>query len=106
MIYTASAISINVHGNHMISGENFRVFEVAMTGTCVSFSAYKPDLVRCLEPEKEVVIFRDAEDLDEKIRARLGCGGILDRIALASRVRARSEHTYDHRAAEVLETIG
>ena len=88
MIYSSSAVSINVHGNHMINGENFRVFEVAMTGKCVSFSAYKPDLVRCFEPETEVVIFRDPEDLDEKIRSRLGRNGVLGQIAEAAQLRA------------------
>lgn len=55
-IFSASKISINIQGSHMINGENFRVFEVAACGG-VSFSTHKPGLVKCFKPGKEVVIF-------------------------------------------------
>jgi spore maturation protein CgeB len=99
-VYSASRVSINVHGPHMIAGENFRVFEVAACGGA-SFSTFKPDLVRCFEPDTEVVVFDDADDLRDKLRHYLAHSEQLDAIRDAGRRRVLAEHTYDHRAAVI-----
>ena len=99
-VYSASRVSINVHGPHMVAGENFRVFEVAACGGA-SFSTFKPDLVRCFEPDVEVVVFDDADDLREKLRHYLSNPDELDAIRDAGRRRVLAEHTYDHRAAVI-----
>jgi len=103
-IYAASKISINVHRPHMIHGENFRVFEVAACGG-VSFSAYKPDLVACFEPEQEVVIFESAQELRRKVDHYLDRPDELAQISRAGRARVLAEHTYDHRARTILECV-
>jgi spore maturation protein CgeB len=99
-VYSASRVSINVHGPHMVAGENFRVFEVAACGGA-SFSTFKPDLVRCFEPDDEVVVFDDADDLRKKLRHYLSNPDELDAIREAGRRRVLAEHTYDHRAAVI-----
>ena len=99
-VYSASRVSINVHGPHMIAGENFRVFEVAACGGA-SFSTFKPDLVHCFEPDVEVVVFDDADDLRKKLRHYLSSPDELDAIRDAGRRRVLAEHTYDHRAAVI-----
>ena len=103
-VYSASRISINVHGPHMIRGENFRVFEVAACGGA-SFSTFKPDLVQCFEPDAEVVVFDDADDLREKLRHFLAHPAELDAIRHAGRRRVLAEHTYDHRAAVIVRHL-
>ena len=103
-VYSASRVSINVHGPHMVSGENFRVFEVAACGG-VSFSTFKPDLVKCFEPGTEVVVFDDADDLSEKLRHYLSHPDELEAIRLAGRRRVLAEHTYDHRAAVIMRHL-
>jgi spore maturation protein CgeB len=103
-VYAASQITINVHGPHMVSGENFRVYEVAACGR-VSFSKFKPDLVKSLEPDVEVVVFDDADDLRKKLDHYLSHPDELDRIAQAGRQRVLSEHTYDHRAAVIMRHL-
>lgn len=104
-IYAGSKVSINFHGQHMIAGENFRVFEVATTGTAVSFSAYKPDLLQCFVPDKEIIIFENKEDLRRKIDYYLQNIDKLNSIAKASQKRILSEHTYIHRVYNILNKI-
>jgi spore maturation protein CgeB len=100
-VYSASRVSINVHGPHMVAGENFRVFEVAACGgVCVS--TFKPDLARCFEPGAEVVVFDDADDLTEKLRHYLSHPDELAAVGRAGRRRVLAEHTYDHRAAVIV----
>jgi spore maturation protein CgeB len=103
-IYAASRVSINVHGPHMVSGENFRVFEVAACGG-VSFSTFKPDLAACFEPGREVVVFDDADDLRDKLRHYLGHPDELDAVRDAGRARVLADHTYDDRAAVILRHL-
>jgi spore maturation protein CgeB len=103
-VYSASRVSINVHGPHVVAGENFRVFEVAACGG-VSFSTFKPDLASCFVPGTEVVVFDDADDLTEKLRHYLGRPDELHAIAEAGRRRVLAEHTYADRAAVILRHL-
>jgi spore maturation protein CgeB len=102
MIYAASKISLNVHGPHMLNGENFRVFEVAACGG-LSCSTFKPDLVNALTPDHEVIVFDGADDLRKRVGHLLAHPDELAEIAAAGRRRVLAEHTYDHRAATILD---
>jgi spore maturation protein CgeB len=78
-----------------------RVFEAAGAGACLITDAW-PGLDRFLEPEREVLVARDGDDVIRHLQA-------LDTarartIGTAARRRVLAEHTYDRRAVEV-ETI-
>ena len=103
-IYSASRLSLNVHQDHMVNGENFRVFEVAACGG-VSISAPKPDLLTCLEPGVEVIVFEGEAELAAKVDHYLAHPDERDEIARAGRERVLAEHTYDHRARTLLECL-
>ena len=103
-IFTVARISMNLHGSHMINGENFRVFEAAACGTA-SFSAYKSDLVQLLEPGSEVVLFEDVGDLTTKIDYYLAHPDDLEAIGSAARQSVLEEHTYDHRAQTIMRHV-
>ena len=103
-IYSRSRISLNVHGPHMIRGENFRVFEVAACGG-VSFSTASADLESCLTPDREVVLFEGPDDLSERIDDLLSRPAELAAVAGAGRRRVLAEHTYDHRAVSILDAL-
>jgi spore maturation protein CgeB len=104
-IFSGARVSLNIHGEHMINGENFRVFEVAACGG-VSFSSPKPDLLRCFEPGAEVVIFEDIDDLHRKLDHYLARPDQLQEIGQAARKRVLAEHTYSHRAQIILSHLG
>jgi spore maturation protein CgeB len=74
-----------------------RVFEVAGTGACMLCDDW-PGIDDCFEPEKEIVVVRDAEGVmdalqryDDLARKRIGS---------AFHARALRDHTYAQRAAQ------
>lgn len=103
-IFSASKISLNIHGSHMIHGENFRVFEVAACGG-VSFSLPKPDLLRCFAPDAEVVIFENIGDLHKKIKYYLANPDKLQKIGESAKIRVLADHTYAHRVRTILDIL-
>jgi spore maturation protein CgeB len=103
-IFSAARISLNIHGPHMINGENFRVFEVAACGG-VSFSLPKPDLLKCFEPDSEIVIFENVEDLHKKLNYFLERPEELRKIGQTSQKRVLAEHTYAHRVKFILNCL-
>jgi spore maturation protein CgeB len=102
LIYNASRFSFHVRGPHMLSGENFRVFEVAACGG-VPLARTAPDLLRSFEPGSEVLLFETADDLCSTVRHYLRRPEALSSIGAAARSRVIGEHTYDHRAAVILD---
>jgi spore maturation protein CgeB len=104
-IFSNSKISINIQGPFMVYGENFRVFEVAACKG-VSFSTYKPDLTLSFTPDKEIILFDGPEDFTEKADYYLSHPADLRTIAENSYRRSLAEHTYEHRARELLDTLG
>lgn len=103
-IYGLSRMSLNVHQPHMVHGENFRVFEVAACGGA-SVSAWKPDLAQALEPGREVIVFDGPDDLRKKVDHYLRRPDDLDEIAHAGRARVLAEHTYEHRARTIIDSL-
>jgi spore maturation protein CgeB len=74
-----------------------RVFEVAGTGACMLCDDW-PGIDDCFEPEKEIVVVKDAEGVvnalrryDDRARKRIGS---------AFHARALRDHTYAQRAAQ------
>lgn len=74
-----------------------RVFEVAGSGACMLCDHW-PGIDDCFEPEKEILIVRDADGVvealrcyDDKARKRIGA---------AFHARAMRDHTYAQRAAQ------
>lgn len=104
-IYNASKIVLNLQGPHIqINGVSNRIFEVAACGG-VSISEYKPDLINCFEPDKEIILFKDADDLRAKVDYYLTHPDKLAAIGQAAHQRALAEHTYDHRVQVILQYI-
>jgi spore maturation protein CgeB len=104
MIYSASRFSFHLRGPHMLNGENFRVYEVAACGG-VPLARAAPDLLRSFEPGSEVLLFKTSDDLCSTVEHYLRQPELLSSIATAARNRVLSEHTYDHRAAVILDHL-
>jgi spore maturation protein CgeB len=79
-----------------------RVFEAAGAGACLITDAWD-GIELFLEPEKEVLVARDGEEVAELLRhltprrARM--------IGEAARLRVLAEHTYEHRVAQLDELL-
>jgi spore maturation protein CgeB len=63
-------------------------------------------LERCFEPDKEVIVFEDEDDLQRKVEFYLAHPEKLETIARAARRRVLAEHTFDHRAQTILRHLG
>lgn len=82
-----------------------RDFEVPGCGGFLLTRA-SPEIDRCYEVGREIVCYRDAADLTEKIRHYLAHDDEREAIAAAGYRRVLAEHTYEHRFAAVFDRMG
>ncbi len=86
------------------ASSNSRPFELAALGACMVSSFYR-GLEEWFEPEKEVVILASKEEATERIRWLLEHDAERERIGAAARARFLKEHTYRHRARELMAIL-
>lgn len=97
-----SKITLNSHID-MAGREagNMRLFEATGVGTYL-LTDYKDNLDTLFEPDREVAVWRSVEDCLAAIDRALGDAEGRAAIAVAGRARTMAQHTYRHRAAEIL----
>jgi len=105
-IYNATTINVNLQSvTYQLDGVTCRPFEVAACGGfCICDS--RRDLDRYFKLGEEVIAFHDANELKELIRYYLKHPLERTQIAAAARMRVLAEHTYEHRARQVLAEVG
>ncbi|MFA5114214.1 MAG: glycosyltransferase [Candidatus Margulisiibacteriota bacterium] len=84
---------------------NERTFLLAGLGAFQLIDDTRPDLAACYELGREVVTFRSAAELEEKILYYLAHEAERKAIAAAARQRTLAEHTYGHRVGKIIEVI-
>jgi spore maturation protein CgeB len=102
---SGSAISLNPHHPlNDINGVNKRTFDIA---ACRGFQLVdcKADMERVFTINEEIICFRTIDELKKLITFYLEYPDERDQIAEAAYQRVLKEHTYDHRAREILEMI-
>jgi len=104
-LYSAHAAALNICNElNVVNGLNHRSFEPAACGTPVLHDAL-PDLERCFEPGKEVLVYGDVEEL-AALWDRVQADPAFARgVGEAARRRVLAEHTYAHRARAVLADL-
>ena len=85
-------------------GLNQRSFEPLACGTPV-VNDDLPDVPRCFEPGREILIYRDAEELNEWIARLQRDRPFRLTLAEAGRKRVLAEHTYCHRMHVILKDL-
>lgn len=102
--FNASKIVVNSLFPMEFGGLNARTFEVA---GCGGFQIITDSdvVAKHFEIGKEIETFRDLNELRTKIRYYLDHDNERQMIANAGRVRAHSEHTYEHRLKTLLDTV-
>jgi len=78
-----------------------RIFELASMGACIVSSPHK-GLEKWFEPSKEIIILRDDERPSEVYSKLLGSPSTMEELGSRARNRVLAEHTYYHRAKELL----
>jgi spore maturation protein CgeB len=102
-VLSASKISLNVHGDFMRYGGNMRLFEAAGVGT-FQIVDDRPGVHQWFKEDEHLVIFRDLDELREKVGYYLEHPEERQKIAQAGREHALKYHTYKQRLA-TLETL-
>lgn len=104
-IYASHAWALNIRNeNNVIHGLNHRSFEPFVQGTPV-FHDDVADLQRCFEPEQEILVYRNAEQLSELSRRAERSPEWLAQIGARGQQRVLAEHTYVHRAQTILSDL-
>jgi spore maturation protein CgeB len=104
-VYNATRINVNLQSvSYQLDGVTCRPFEVAACGRfCLCDD--RRDLHRFLDVGTEVIAFTDAAQLKSQIAYYLDHPDEAAQIAAAARARVLAEHTYQHRARQILHTV-
>lgn len=82
-----------------------RIFEVAMAGGFQLVDGSLPEIEKYFVPDKEIVIFSDANDCVEKVKYFISHPNERISVARAAQNRALKEHTYIQRIGELFSLI-
>ncbi len=81
-----------------------RPFELASMGCCIVANPYA-GIEEWFEPEREVVVVSSAEEAVERYRHLLAHAGERSALGRAARERVLKEHTFRHRARQLVEIV-
>jgi len=100
---TVAPINLTFSPN-IISGLNFRVFEIACCGGLILVNDM-PDLHLCYQVGKEAVVYRTPEDLNSLVKDIAKNPQKYEAIAQAGYERTMREHTYSKRLEQMMKII-
>jgi hypothetical protein len=112
-LYSESTISLGfleVYDQHDPSRPvtqhlHLREFEAPMCGALYC-TGYMDELAEMFEPEREVITYRNAHELLDKVRYYLAHPGDAERVRAAGHRRALRDHTYHRRFEQLFTRLG
>jgi len=102
--YPRCAVNFNCTSKQMKGAVNQRIFDVPATGGFV-LTDWRAQIEHLFEPGREVVCFRDPEEIHELLRRHLDHPQERQAVAQAARRRILAEHTYEHRLQRILDAM-
>ncbi len=95
-----------VFNKSIMDGLNMRVFEVLASGSMLlTDESRESGLTELFQEKRELVIYRNEEELFELAFHYLKHGDEREKIAEEGRKKVLKEHTYHHRARDILEIL-
>jgi spore maturation protein CgeB len=105
-IYASHMGVLNIrHGTHVINGLNHRHFAPYIQGTAVITDS-QSDVQFCFDEGTEILIYRDANELNELYSALRRDPTRLAAIGLAGQRRVLASHAYAHRLESIARLAG
>jgi len=105
-LYQRHQAVLNVRNEANVEhGLNQRSFEPLACGAVV-LNDDLADVPRCFEPGREILVYRDADELNALIARLRREPAFAGEIAAAGRRRVLAEHTYTHRVTLILDDLG
>jgi spore maturation protein CgeB len=102
--YPCSKINFNCTSMQMKGAVNQRVFDVPACG-CFLITDHREQMEELFEPGREVVCYRDPDEIGELVERYLGSPGERARVSAAAREKVLSCHLYEHRMERMLRTM-
>ncbi len=104
-LYAGHQAALNIRHEHNIAqGLNQRSFEALACGTPV-LNDDLGDVGRCFEPGREILVWKSSDELNGLCEHVLADAGYARGIGEAGRRRVLAEHTYLHRARQILAEL-
>jgi spore maturation protein CgeB len=103
-IYLSSKIVLNIHHPHSIEGLNTRTFDIPACGA-FEMVDYKNNIENHFEVDSEIVTFSDINELKSKIDFYLKNEGLRKFISERGKQRVLNEHTWAHRANDMIKAL-
>jgi len=103
-IYKRSEINLNLTSFQMPYGVNQRVFDVPATASFL-ITDFQKDLFEIFEPEKDVVVFHEEEDLVEKVEFYKKRPLLREKIAQSAYQKVIKGHTYHIRLVKLYKQV-
>lgn len=101
-VFYLSKINLNITSRSIESGIPQRVFDImSVGGFCLT--NYQPELEEYFEIGKDLEVFHNLEELDEKVKYYLKHEEARIRIAINGYKKVRKYHSYENRMEKVLE---
>jgi spore maturation protein CgeB len=105
-LYGGHRATLNIRNElNVLSGLNQRNFEPCLAGSAL-LTDDQPDLEACFEPGSEVLVWRDADELNALYAQVVGDVSFAQRVAEAGRARVLAQHTFAHRLESLSLSLG
>lgn len=100
-----SKVTLNFHADFARgTAGNMRLYEATGVGTCLMTDNLR-DLPALFGPNREVLVYDNVDNCVERVGRALRDDAARETMASAGQVRTLTQHTYRHRAREILEMI-
>ncbi len=99
--YPCSEINFNCTSKQMKGAVNQRIFDAPAAGAFV-LTDWREQIENLFEPGKEIVFYKEIEEIEDLTRFYLDHPEARNNVALAARKRILAEHTWEHRLSTIM----
>lgn len=103
-LYPLSKVNFNCTSLQMKGAVNQRVFDVPAAGAFL-LTDDRRQMEDMFEPGKEIVVYKDPEEIPGLVEKYLKDENARKRIIKAAQKRILAEHTYDHRITSIIDKM-
>lgn len=103
-IYNKSKINFNMTSKQMRNAVNQRVFDVPACGKFL-LTDYKEQLEEIFDVGKDIICFREIDEIPELVKFYLKEERLRNSIALSGRNKILTNNTYEHRISKMIDVM-